>query len=107
MSYEDFKRVFQCSDEELESRGMGVTGDSNFEAVPPKMIPELVDLNQGAAEEVVPVSEEIVQKFKIKVRGLPSSLHLSFHSPSPSPLPRHLYSSIANSLQFLLPFLSL
>lgn len=46
VSYEDFKRVFQSSDEEMESRAIGYDGESNFEVIPPKPIPELVDLNQ-------------------------------------------------------------
>lgn len=45
--YEDFKRVFQLSEDELESRAIGVSdGSSNFESIPPKFIPELVDLNK-------------------------------------------------------------
>ena len=44
MSYEDFKRVFQKSEDELESRSVGYEGSSNFTAIPPKPIPELSDL---------------------------------------------------------------
>jgi hypothetical protein len=45
VSYEDFKRVFQFPDEDLETRGAG-TSESNFESVPPKPIPELVDIQR-------------------------------------------------------------
>ena len=44
MSYEDFKRVFQLSEDELETRAGGFEGSANFEAIPPKPIPELSDL---------------------------------------------------------------
>lgn len=44
--YEDFKRVLQLSEDELESHTAGGAGESNFEAVPPHKIPELVDLNK-------------------------------------------------------------
>ena len=45
MSYEDFKRVFQGADDEMESRGIGgAEGSSNFVTIPPKPIPELSDL---------------------------------------------------------------
>jgi hypothetical protein len=46
ISYEDFKRVFQLSEDELESRGGGNDGESNFESIPPKNIPELVDIQK-------------------------------------------------------------
>ena len=45
MSYEDFRRVFQSSEDDLESRGIGgMEGSSNFVAIPPKPIPELSEL---------------------------------------------------------------
>lgn len=44
MSYEDFKRVFQGSEDEMESRVGGDNGSSNFVTIPPKPIPELSEL---------------------------------------------------------------
>ena len=44
MSYEDFKRVFQGSEDEMESRMGGAEGSSNFVTIPPKPIPELSEL---------------------------------------------------------------
>jgi hypothetical protein len=45
MSYEDFKRVFQGSEDEMESRAMGsAEGSSNFVTIAPKPIPELSEL---------------------------------------------------------------
>lgn len=45
MSYEDFKRVFQGHDDELESRAIGgMEGSSNFVTIAPKPIPEMSDL---------------------------------------------------------------
>jgi hypothetical protein len=44
MSYEDFKRVFQQSEDELERRAGGFEGSSNFVAIAPKPIPELADI---------------------------------------------------------------
>ena len=44
VSYPDFKRVFGGNDDEMESRGGG--GQSNFEQIQPRLIPELVDLSK-------------------------------------------------------------
>lgn len=44
VSYGDFRRVFQVSEEELESRGIGSESGGSFEVVPAKIIPELVDV---------------------------------------------------------------
>ena len=44
MSYEDFKRVFQGSEDEMESRMGGDNGSSNFVTIAPKLIPELSEL---------------------------------------------------------------
>lgn len=44
VSYPDFKRAFQSSDEDMESRAMIAEGHSNFEQVPPRPVPELVDV---------------------------------------------------------------
>ncbi len=46
MSYQDFKRVFQGKDDEIESRAIIGEGQSNFESVPPEIIPELVDIQK-------------------------------------------------------------
>jgi hypothetical protein len=46
VSYEDFKRVFQSHEDEMESRTIGGVGESNFVSVPPKLIPELVDIQK-------------------------------------------------------------
>jgi hypothetical protein len=45
MSYEDFKRVFQSSEDDLESRAIGgMEGSSNFVTIAPKPIPEMSEL---------------------------------------------------------------
>ncbi len=44
ISYEDFKRVFQSSEEEMESRALGFGGETNFEPIPPVNIPELAEI---------------------------------------------------------------
>lgn len=44
VSYSDFRRVFQLSEEDVESRGLGAEAGGSFEAIPPKMIPEIVEL---------------------------------------------------------------
>ena len=43
VSYRDFRRVFQSSVEEMESRSLGSDAKSNFAVIPPKPIPELVE----------------------------------------------------------------
>jgi hypothetical protein len=71
VSYEDFKRVFQSLDDEQESRTVGTVGDSNFEPVPPKMIPELVELNKPAGpDESVVITEELLLSFKVKAKPI-------------------------------------
>jgi hypothetical protein len=55
ISYEDFKRVFQSPEDDMESRTVGV-GESNFESVPPKNIPELVDIQKVRGLPIVDVS---------------------------------------------------
>lgn len=67
VAFEDFKRVFQSSEDEMESHG-----DANFEPVPPKNMPELVDLQKGATEELVSVTDVFFQDFKIKVKPIVS-----------------------------------
>jgi hypothetical protein len=52
ISYEDFKRVFQSPEDDMESRTVGV-GESNFESVPPKNIPELVDIQKVCGLSIV------------------------------------------------------
>jgi hypothetical protein len=46
IDYTDFKRAFQESEEEMESRGIGAESGGNFEPIPPKPIPELVDIHR-------------------------------------------------------------
>ncbi len=41
VAYEDFKRVFHGAEDDLESHG-----DATFEAIAPKNMPELVDLQK-------------------------------------------------------------
>jgi hypothetical protein len=44
VSYQDFKRVFQTSDDDMESHGTsGGVGTASFETIAPRIIPELVD----------------------------------------------------------------
>jgi len=96
VTYADFKRVFQGSEDELESRGIGGEGGGggNFELVPPKPIPELTEITKAVVQEVIAVTDDILQSFKIKskrVAGLlpewnsqdtQSSEHVSIWSPS-------------------------
>ncbi len=71
MSYEDFKRVFKGSEDEMESRVGGDNGSSNFVTIAPKPIPELSELlNQTGPEETIRVTEDIVEKFKIKCQPI-------------------------------------
>lgn len=80
ISYEDFKRVFQSADDEQESRTAGTVGESNFEEVHPKMIPELVELNKPTGpEETIVITEDILMNFKVKVRSMsnPNALLIS------------------------------
>lgn len=61
--YEDFKRVFGTTEDELESHG-GAT----FEPIAPKNIPELVDqLKPEEKEEVVSITDVHFQDYKVKV----------------------------------------
>lgn len=50
MSYDDFRRCFQRSEDELETRALAAHGESggqsNFDEVPPHVIPELVDIDR-------------------------------------------------------------
>ena len=46
ISYNDFKRIFHISEDEMESRGLHGGSGGNFESVPPKPIPELVDFSK-------------------------------------------------------------
>jgi hypothetical protein len=48
VAYADFKHVFKKSDDDLESH-IAEGGDSNFEPVPPKNIPELCDMRKVSA----------------------------------------------------------
>ena len=94
VAYADFKHVFKKSDDELESH-IAEGGDSNFESVPPKNIPELCDMRkvgslcnfnsfyllfhriilsvvliyvyQAVVEEEVALSGALLQHFKVKV----------------------------------------
>lgn len=68
VSYVDFKRVFGGADEEIESRNVG-GGQSNFEAIPPRNIPELADVNRGQ-EEPIQVTDDILQNFKVKAKPI-------------------------------------
>lgn len=88
ISYEDFKRVFQSAEDgDMESKTVGTVGASTIESVPPKPIPELVDmlkvcvsrdcvcflslfflsLQPTGPEEAVNITEELLQNFKVKV----------------------------------------
>lgn len=55
ISYADFKRVFGGNDDEMESRGGG--GQSNFEQVQPRIIPELVDLNKARLRKTIFIND--------------------------------------------------
>ena len=67
VSYVDFKRVFKKNDDDMESH-IAEGGSSNFEAIMPKLIPELSDgSNKAKAEEVIVLSGATLQSFKVKV----------------------------------------
>jgi len=64
--YEDFKRVFHSTDDELESHG-GAT----FEPIQPKNIPELVDQQKpGEKEELVTVTDVHFADYKVKMKPI-------------------------------------
>jgi hypothetical protein len=84
-SYADFKRIFQQSEEDLESRGLHAEAGGSFESIPPKVIPELndqtkvsltkhghtaitciVDVQVGSIQDE-PVTNELLANFKVKV----------------------------------------
>jgi len=69
VSYAEFRRVFQESEEDLESRGVnGGDGASSFEVIQPRMIPELYEANKEVEEVSVDLTQDILQHFKIKVK---------------------------------------
>jgi hypothetical protein len=73
ISYVDFKRVFQGHESDMESRSVMGSGESNFEHVPPKPIPELSDLIKAEKIEELPLlTEKILQNFKVKVKQVDS-----------------------------------
>jgi hypothetical protein len=75
ISYEEFKAAFHSAEDELESRGvvdlLGMSdSNSNFEQIPPKVIPELAQkASKGGddEEEAVVLSGDLLQNFKVKV----------------------------------------
>jgi Ca2+-binding EF-hand superfamily protein len=79
ISYEDF-RLALCgaekdSDKDTDSSRVEDVGDNSgamFEPIPPRMIPELVDITRGGDEPMkkLTVNEDITQRFKIKVRKI-------------------------------------
>jgi Ca2+-binding EF-hand superfamily protein len=71
ISYGEFRRVFQVSDEDLESRVLGGEAN-NFEFIPPKMITELAEQYSGKEEVIIKVTEDILQTFQVKVKKLTS-----------------------------------
>ena len=77
ISYVEFKSAFQMSEDEMESRMGGDSSSSsnmsNFESIPPKIIPELAEqLNAGAADMVFQVTESVLQNFNVKTKQVPS-----------------------------------
>ena len=79
ISYVEFRRAFQLSDEELESRAGGdatastVSAATTIESVPPKNIPEIAEqLSEQQQQQQVPVTEALLQNFSVKIRPVPS-----------------------------------
>ena len=79
ISYVEFRRAFQLSDEELESRVGGdavaaaASATSTIESVPPKAIPEIAEqLSEQQQTQQVPVTEALLQNFSVKTKPVPS-----------------------------------
>jgi hypothetical protein len=75
----EFRRAFQLSDEELESRAGGdaaastASAATTIESVPPKNIPEIAEqLSEQQQQQQVPVTEALLQNFSVKIRPVPS-----------------------------------
>jgi hypothetical protein len=73
ISYEDFKRAFRQSEEDIESRAL-VAGASNFTTIPPKPIAELTIIRKknNEDEEDIVLTGQILQNFKVKINPVGS-----------------------------------
>ena len=68
ISYDDFKRVFRPSEEEMETHAIGSQNSATFEPIPLKPIPELADMRSARrAEESFVITASLLENFKIKV----------------------------------------
>lgn len=67
ISYQEFKRAFQQSDQELESRGLSQVSGGNFEPVPPKPIPELSETLREAEVDEIAITDKLLQNMKVKL----------------------------------------
>ena len=67
VSYQEWKRVFQLSEDELESRGLSNISGGSFEPVPPKKIPELAEILRQTGKEEVKITDSLLLNMKVKI----------------------------------------
>lgn len=73
ISYNDFKRVLhEDNDDAIESSGN--TNSTSFGIIPPKIIPEMSDIDQDKTsnEDTVKLTPEIIHQFKVKTKQVNS-----------------------------------
>jgi len=69
VSYHDFRRAFQNSDEDMESHTVADDSKSNFEMILPKYIPELTaQMAMQQVYESVEVTAEMLKYVKVKAK---------------------------------------
>lgn len=67
ISYNDFKRVLQFSDQDFES-SHNTSGGGAFEPITPHKIPEIIDsLTKAVAETKLTITEDLLSSYKVKV----------------------------------------
>ena len=71
ISYNDFKRALQFSEQDLESSSSGSSsggGGGTFEPITPKLIPEIVDsLSKAVADTKLTLTEDLLSSYKVRV----------------------------------------